>query len=408
MPRVLEGNVREGVKLTRRQVIASMGVALGGATVTKLQAAEAGTGGNGGPESPKVTSSSKSPPVCLADFEPLAKARLSHFAYEYISSGAADELTLRWNHEAYEQIRLRPRVLVDIEKIDTGITLLGQAMPHPILLAPTARHRLSHPEGEVATARGAGTTSTTFVISSLSNRRLSDIAAVAKAPLWFQLYDLRKDRRDFVRAVIKEAEDAGCRAFVVTVDAPVDGARNRIQRVADQIPSDVETPYYLKPNLPAGAVLPIMGAMGSFTWEAIQWVRATTRLPIVVKGIMNPKDAKLAVRAGVAGIIVSNHGGRCLDTLPASLQALPGVIEAVKGRVPVLVDGGIRRGTDVLKALALGARAVLIGRPYIYGLAANGAEGVAQVVNILRDELQMAMALTGRTSISKIDRTVLW
>jgi len=198
------------------------------------------------------------------------------------------------------------------------------------------------------------------------------------------------------------------RQRVVTVDAPVDGARNRIQRVADQIPSDVETPYYLKPNLPAGAVLPIMGAMGSFTWEAIQWVRATTRLPIVVKGIMNPKDAKLAVRAGVAGIIVSNHGGRCLDTLPASLQALPGVIEAVKGRVPVLVDGGIRRGTDVLKALALGARAVLIGRPYIYGLAANGAEGVAQVVNILRDELQMAMALTGRTSISKIDRTVLW
>jgi 4-hydroxymandelate oxidase len=395
------------MKLSRREVIASMGVALGGATVTRLQAVERTSGGADEADRPKIAAD-KSSPVCLADFEPLAKERLSHFAYEYISSGAGDELTLRWNREAYDQIRLRPRVLVDVEKIDTSVTLLGQAMPHPILLAPTARHRLSHRDGEVATAQGAGEGGATFVVSSLSNRRLSDIVPAAKAPLWFQLYDLRKERRGFVRGVIREAEDAGCRAFVVTVDAPVDGARNRIQRVADQIPSNVETPYYQKAGSSGGVVLPIMGSMGSFTWEAVQWVGSVTRLPIVLKGILNPKDAKLALRAGAAAIIVSNHGGRCLDTLPASLHALPAVVQAVNGRVPVLVDGGIRRGTDVLKALALGAKAVLIGRPYIYGLAANGAEGVARVVNILREELQMAMALTGRARLSRIDHTVLW
>lgn len=405
------------MKLSRRHALASMSAALGGATVTvpHLQAAEAdtntraqGSASEGPARHSDANPVANASPVCLADFELLAKAKLSHFAYEYISSGAGDELTLRWNRGAYDQIRLRPRVLVDVEKIDTRVTLLGKTMPHPILLAPTARHRLSHPDGEVATAKGASAGGATFVVSSLSNRRLADIVPAAKAPLWFQLYDLRRERRDFVRGVMREAEEAGCRAFVVTVDAVVDGARNRIQRVADQIPSNVETPYYLKSNLPAGVVLPIMGSMGSFTWEAIQWVRSVTRLPIVLKGILNPKDAKLAIRAGAAAIIVSNHGGRCLDTLPASIHALPGVVEAVDGRVPVLLDGGIRRGTDVLKALALGAKAVLIGRPYVYGLAANGAEGVARVVNILREELQMAMALTGRPSIPTIDRSVLW
>jgi 4-hydroxymandelate oxidase len=297
---------------------------------------------------------------------------------------------------------------MDVEKIDTRVTLLGQTLPHPIFLAPTARHRLVHPEGEVATARGAGAAGATFVISSLSTRRLPDICSVATAPLWFQLYDLRKDRREFVRSVIGEAEQAGCRAFVVTVDAPVDGARNRIQRVADQLPKNMDTPYYQKTGSAPGSVLPIMGSMGSFTWDALQWVRTATSLPILVKGILTPEDAELAVQAGVAGIIVSNHGGRCLDTLPATINALKPVVEKVAGRVPVLVDGGIRRGTDILKALAMGARAVLIGRPYLYGLATNGAEGVAQVVAILRDELQMAMALTGRPIISSIDASVLW
>jgi 4-hydroxymandelate oxidase len=188
----------------------------------------------------------------------------------------------------------------------------------------------------------------------------------------------------------------------------VDGARNRIQRVAGELPPDMETPYYQKATLAPGEVLPIMGAMGSFTWEAVVWVLSQTRLPVVLKGIMNPDDADRAVRSGAAGIIVSNHGGRCLDTLPASINALEPVVKRVAGRVPVLMDGGVRRGTDVLKALALGAKAVLIGRPYLYGLAVNGAEGVTSVVNILREEFQMAMALTGRPNIRSIDRAVLW
>jgi 4-hydroxymandelate oxidase len=395
------------MKLTRRKMLAAMGVTVSGAAFGKLEAADKDTPAPGRPVLSKAGDVSKSP-VCLTDFEPLAKERLSHFAYEYISSGAADELTIRWNREAFDQIRLRQKVLVDVEKIDTRVTLFGQEMPHPILLAPTARHRLSHPEGEVATARGAGAAGATFVIASLSTRRLEDIAPAAKAPLWFQLYDLRKERRDFVRGVMKEAEQSGCRAFVVTVDAPVDGARNRIQRVADQLPPDMETPYYQKTSLPAGVVLPIMGAMGSFTWEAVEWLLSETRLPVVLKGIMNPDDADRAVRTGAAGIIVSNHGGRCLDTLPASINALEPVAKKVAGRVPVLMDGGVRRGTDVLKALALGAQAVLIGRPYLYGLAVNGAEGVAKIVNILREEFQMAMALTGRPDIRSIDRSVLW
>ena len=395
------------MKLNRREMLTLAGVAMSGAALARLEAAERRPS-NTKPSQRPNSHQAGAAAVCLADFEPLAKERLSHFAYEYISSGAADELTIRWNREAFDQIRLRPKVLVDVEKTDTRVTLFGQEMPHPILLAPTARHRLSHPEGEVATARGASDAGATFVVASLSTRRLQDIAPAAKSPLWFQLYDLRKERREFVRGVVKEAEQFGCRAFIVTVDAPVDGARNRVQRVADQLPPGMETPYYQKANAAAGVVLPIMGSMGSFTWEAVEWLLSLTRLPVVLKGIMNPDDADQAVRTGAAGIIVSNHGGRCLDTLPSSINALEPVVQKVAGRVPVLVDGGIRRGTDVLKALALGAKAVLIGRPYLYGLAVNGAEGVGKVVNILREEFQMAMALTGRPNIRSIDRSVLW
>ena len=384
--------------MTRRTMLATMGLATGATIVPRLAAADdAGRVG-------ATAGQSTSAPVCLADFEPLAKERLSHFAYEYIASGAADELTIRWNREAFDQIRLRPRVLVDVETTDTTIELFGQKLSHPILLAPTARHRLAHPEGEVETARGASTADATFVVSSLSTRRLEDIAPAAKSPLWFQLYDLRKERRDFVRNVVKEAEQFGCRAFVVTVDAPVDGARDRIKRVGFQA-ADFVTPYHQSTKVQQ---IPDFPVMGSFTWEAVEWLLSITKLPVLLKGIMTPEDALRGVRTGAAGIIVSNHGGRCLDTLPASITALGPVAQKVGGKVPILMDGGIRRGTDVLKALALGATAVLIGRPYVYGLAVNGAAGVTKVVNILRAELQMAMALTGRQKIRSIDRSVLW
>jgi 4-hydroxymandelate oxidase len=344
--------------------------------------------------------------VALSDYEEAARKRIAHMAYEYVASGAADERTMRWNREAFDEVRLRPRALVDVEQVDTRVTLFGEVLPHPVLLAPTAFHRLVHPDGEVATARGAGQAQATFVVSSLSTRRLGEIAGAASGPLWFQFFAVRRDNAAFIRDTVQEAEGVGCRALVVTVDVPVAGARNRVERANFRVPDGFETPYFPSRNqVRQQAGQPITG---SCTWEDFAWFRSLTRLPVLLKGVLNPDDAEQAVRAGAAGVIVSNHGGRSLDTLPASLSALPQVVERVAGRVPVLLDGGIRRGTDVLKALALGARAVLIGRPYLYGLGVAGAEGVAQVVNILRRELEMALALTGRPSVAGLDSSVIW
>lgn len=341
--------------------------------------------------------------VSLDDFERAARERMAAMAYEFVASGAGDEVTIRWNREDYNKLKLRPRVLVDVEVLDTSLDLFGQKSDFPILLAPTSLHRLTHPEGEVETARGAGAANATFVVSSLSTRRMADIAHAASKPLWFQLYGVNKERHEFVRDVVQEVKALGCRALCVTVDAPVLGARNRQARAGFRIPDGFETPYY--PERPKSAAgLPILG---SFTWDDVAWLRSSTTLPILLKGILNPEDAELAIRAGVDGIIVSNHGGRCLDTLPSTISVFPSVAEKVAGRVPLLVDGGIRRGTDVLKALALGAKAVLIGRPYIFGLAAGGAAGVTRVVELLRDEFKMAMALTGRRTLAEIDRSVI-
>lgn len=343
--------------------------------------------------------------VSLDDFERAARERMATMAYEFVASGAGDEITIRWNREDYNKLKLRPRVLVDVESLDTSVDLFGQKSDFPILLAPTALHRLTHPEGEVETARGAGAANATFVVSSLSTRRMVDIAHATSKPLWFQLYGVNKERHGFVRDVVQEVTAHGCRALCVTVDAPVVGARNRQARAGFRIPEDFETPYYPeRAGAKSASGLPIQV---SFTWDDVAWLRSATKLPILLKGILNPEDAELAIRAGVDGIIVSNHGGRCLDTLPASISVLPLVAEKVAGRVPLLVDGGIRRGTDVLKALALGARAVLIGRPYIFGLGVGGAAGVTRVVEILRDEFKMAMALTGRRTLAEIDRSVI-
>ena len=331
----------------------------------------------------------------LSDFEEDARKKMSPMAYEYLASGAADEVTLRWNRESLEKIRLRPRVLVDVSKLDTRVTLFGQELPFPILLAPTALHRLYHAEGELATARGAGAAGATFVVSSYTTTPIEEIASAATQPLWFQLY-VQPDR-GFTRDVVERAEAAGCRALCVTVDLPVIGVRNRMQRVGFKVPPGMKLPYIMEQF----QGVPV-------TWKDIEWLRSFARVPVLLKGILNPVDADLAVRNGVSGIIVSNHGARDLDSTPASIDALPHVADKVAGRVPILMDGGIRRGTDVLKALALGAQAVLIGRPYCYGLGVAGAEGVSRVVNILRSELEAVMALTGRPSIESIDRSVLW
>ena len=336
-------------------------------------------------------------PVCCADFEALAKAKMSAMAWEYVSAGAGDELTVRWNHEAYQRIRLKPRILVDVSSVDTSVTLFGQEHPFPILLAPTAAQKLTHAEGELATVRGAGSTGTTTVMSSFASTSLEDVAAAAKSPLWLQLY--AQTDRGFTRELVQRAEASGYRALCLTVDTPTLGARNREERAAVALGA--------LPNLEGlknlGSVLD-----PTLSWKHVEWLLSFTKIPVLVKGVLNPDDADCAVKVGVAGIMVSNHGGRNLDTLPATIDALPCVADKVAGRVPILVDGGIRRGTDVLKALALGANAVLIGRPYLYGLGAAGEAGVARGVAVLQREFQMAMMLTGRTSVGCIDRSVIW
>ena len=333
--------------------------------------------------------------LSLADFESLARNHISHGAWERIQGGAADELTVRWNHEAYEHIRLRPRVLVDVSKIDTRVKLLGQELAFPILLAPVGAQGFVYPQGDLAAVRGAGAAQAILVISSSASWGVEDIAKAATGTVWFQLY-VQKDR-GFTRDLVQRAEAAGCRAICVTVDSPTQGARNREERARGELP---ERPL---PNLKGKDYLD-----PALTWKDIDWLRGFAKTPVLLKGILNPDDAAIAVQAGVSGIIVSNHGGRNLDTLPATIDALPLVVEKVSGKIPVIVDGGIRRGTDVLKALALGATAVGIGRPYLYGLGVAGADGVRRVVEILRKEFELAMMLTGRANIASIDRSVIW
>lgn len=348
--------------------------------------------------------------VSLGDFELLARQSMTELAWEYISGGAGDELTLRWNREAYDRMKLKPRVLVDVSKLDTRVNLFGREMPFPILLAPTAYQKLVHPEGELATAKGAGTA--TMVVSTMASVSVEEIVVATKQPPWFQLY-VQPDR-GFTKALVQRAEAAGCQALVVTVDTPIPGLRNREERIQFALPPGIERPNLKGLNTSGSSHLPaenqIYNALfdAKLTWKDVEWLRSLTRLPMLLKGVLNPEDADRAVQAGASGLIVSNHGSRNIDTLPATIEALPEVAAKVAGRIPVLVDGGIRRGTDVLKALACGAKAVLIGRPYLHGLAAAGADGVNRVVSILRREFEMAMALTGRTSIAEIDGSVLW
>lgn len=294
----------------------------------------------------------------------------------------------------------------------TRVTLFGDTYEHPLFLAPVAFHRLAHPDGELATALGAGAVGAGMVVSTSASVPLEQVAQQASSPLWFQLY-LQHDR-EFTASLVQRAEQAGYRALVLTVDAPVT-LRNREQRAGFRLPPGIE-PVNLRGMVPAPPPRAephesevFRGLLaGTATWKDIAWLRSLTRLPLLLKGIMSPADALRAIREGVDGIVVSNHGGRALDTAPASIEALPRIADAVAGRIPLLMDGGIRRGSDVVKALALGARAVLIGRPYIHGLAVGGPIGVAHVVKILRTELEIAMTLTGCANLDAIDRSVIW
>ncbi len=384
--------------MDRREVLkvslagaASMGVSSKRAFAAEREAVEETSG----------SAAAEAPLVALCDYEVAAKRKLSVGAWEYFNGGSADEITLKRNRSALDGLRLKPRVLVDVTRIDTSCDLLGSKLKHPILLAQASSHQLAHPDAEVATARGAAAAKAILVASTNSNRSIEDICNAAPAPIWFQL-DVDDDR-SVTRALIERAEAAGCEAMVITADNPLAFARNREERAAAQMP---KLPF---PNLGIEAW---PGARGRsrrhFNWNDLEWIRSIAKTPIVLKGILNPEDADEAARRGVAAIFVSNHGGRVLDTEPATIEVLPAVVDRVAGRAPVLFDGGIRRGTDVLKGLACGAAAVLIGRPYLYGLSVAGPDGVRDVVRILRTELEASMALTGRTRLADVYRAIFW
>jgi 4-hydroxymandelate oxidase len=338
------------------------------------------------------------------DFEGPARACLSPMAFEFLDSGAGDELTLRWNREAFGRIILRPRVLEDVGAIDTRVELFGATLPFPILLAPVAYQKLFHPDGEVETARGAAASGATMVVSTATNCTIEEIAAAGSAPLWLQIY-IQHDR-GVTADLVARAEAAGVRALCLTVDTPVVGTRTRQARARFALPPELSTPHLdAKGRERLGTT---STARQPVTWRDVEWLRSIVRVPLLLKGILTADDAERAANAGADGVIVSNHGARNLDTLPATIDALPEIAERVGERIPLLLDGGVRRGTDVVKALALGARAVLIGRPYAFALAAAGAEGVARAVAMLREELETSLALLGRASAQAVDRSVLW
>ena len=354
----------------------------------------------------------KVPPtvVSLADHEQHARQQLDDNAWAYFSGGAGDEITLRANRSAWDALPLWPRVLRPLASGHTRVQLLGRTLAHPILLAPVAFQRLAHADGELAMAYAAAALGAGVVLSTQASVSLEAIAEAVqpdpgRGPLWFQLY-LQHDR-GFTQALVQRAEAAGYEALVLTVDAPASGVRDRERRAGFRLPPGVGPvnlaglPPPPPPDLRPGQSALFDGLLHQApTWDDVAWLQSITRLPVLLKGVLHPADARQAVAAGAAGLIVSNHGGRTLDTAPATATALPRVVQAVGAAVPVLVDSGIRRGTDVLKAMALGASAVLVGRPAVWGLANAGAAGVAHVLRLLRDELEVAMALTGCATLA--------
>jgi 4-hydroxymandelate oxidase len=344
-----------------------------------------------------TTASTPLAPLTLADYETLARDRLDEPTWDYFAGGSGDEVTLRANREAFGRIRLRPRVLADGDPVTVATSALGTPIDLPVLVAPTAYHALVHPDGECATALGAGEAGTIMVVSVNSNRALEDVASAATLPVWFQLYLTGDHAAD--EEMIRRAENAGFAALVLTVDRPVYGGRERDVRGGFRLPDHLRAANYEGSRE--------LKATSWTSWTALGWLLDTTRLPVVVKGVLTGEDARIAVEHGVAAVVVSNHGGRHLDGCLAGIEALPDVAAAADGRCEVYCDGGVRRGTDVLKALALGARAVLLGRPIVWGLAVDGAAGVAAVLRVLQRETERDLTLCGRRRLADVDRSLV-
>ena len=346
-----------------------------------------------------------SAPVNVADYFERAAETVDPKLWCYFEGGAGDEVTLRANVGAYGRWRLRPRMLVDVDGVSAATTVLGTPVSMPVLVAPFAMQRLLHPEGEVATARAAAAAGTLICVSTVTNSAHDEIAeAAGSAPRWLQLYVLRDKQRTLDHIV--EARESGYSALALTVDVPMLGRRERDLRLGFDVPLDLPLPYIKGKDRNVEMTFAEQVQMSpSVTWRDLEWIASESGMPVLLKGILTREDATLAIEHGVAAIIVSNHGGRQLDGVAASLDALPEVVEAVAGRCEVYVDGGIRRGTDVLKALALGARATLIGRAVASGLAVGGEAGVLDVLTMLHDEIELGLALLGCTSPDEVTRS---
>ncbi|MBA2383695.1 MAG: alpha-hydroxy-acid oxidizing protein [Actinobacteria bacterium] len=346
-----------------------------------------------------------SEPVCVGDYERLAEQTLEPGAFGYYAGGAGDERALAGNVSAWERLRLRPRVLVDVSEVAAETTVLGTRVSMPLLVAPTAIQRLAHPDGEPGMARAAAAAGTLMCLSTLATATPAEVAVAAPgAARWFQLYVFRD--RGVTRAFVEQAVEHGYGAIVLTVDAPRLGRRERDLRTGFRVPAEITVPSMAALGGWEGATpLELLGAIDpSLTWNDLEELRAISSLPLVLKGVQTAEDAELACAHGVEAIVVSNHGGRQLDAVAPTAELLPEVVEAVAGRIEIYVDGGIRRGSDVVKALALGARAVLAGRAPLWGLAAGGEEGARRVLELLHDEIELALALCGCASPGAVTR----
>ena len=351
-------------------------------------------------------------PLKLEDFEPAARAVLPRGIYDYIAGGSEDEAALRGNREAFARYRFRFKILASTDKTELGNELFGQRFRMPVHLAPTAIQRMAHPDGELGAYRAASGAGIAYALSTLSSAAIEEVAAAATGPRWFQLY-MHADRA-VSASFVERAVDAGYSAILLTVDLPRTGRRERDIRNAFSLPEGLryanldarrqgdtaEGPDPFAQNVNA-QTNPGLG------WADLEWLVAKTSLPVIIKGVVRGDDARHAVEVGARGLIVSNHGGRQLDYAIASLDALPEVVQAVGRDVPVLMDGGIRRGTDVLKALCLGAQGVLIGRPFLYALAVGGAAAVTQMLAMLRQEIELSMSLLGVRRLSELSEDLL-
>jgi isopentenyl diphosphate isomerase/L-lactate dehydrogenase-like FMN-dependent dehydrogenase len=343
-----------------------------------------------------------SDPVNVSEYERLAEERLDPGTFGYYVGGAGDEWTLRENVAAFNRWVLRPRMLVDVGAVTTATTVLDQEVSMPILVAPTGLQRLAHPDGEGASARAAAAAGTVFCLSTISSVSPAELAAEApESNRWFQLYWARD--HGFTAELVARVAAAGFSALVLTVDLPAGGRRERDLRTDFEVPADLPLPN-LGGHLSGRELQSAFNDMvdPTITWRGLEWLASLTDLPILAKGILTAEDARLACEHGMAGIVVSNHGGRQLDGVSATLDALPEVVEATDGRAEILLDGGIRRGTDVVKGLALGARAVLVGRAALWGLAVDGEDGARRVLELLRDELALALTLLGCSSPGEV------